>query len=33
MHRFVRVLCLALSLVLPSRAEFLQVDISIFGMD
>lgn len=26
-------LCVALSLALPGRAEFLQMDISIFGMD
>ena len=33
MKRFSVMFCLALALVLPSRAEFLQMDISIFGMD
>ena len=33
MKRFAALLCLAISLVLPGRAEFLQMDISIFGMD
>ena len=33
MKRVTAVACLAFSLVLPGRAEFLQMDISIFGMD
>jgi len=33
MQRSVVVALLALSLALPVRAEFLQMDISIFGMD
>ena len=33
MKRSAAVLCLALALALPGRAEFLQMDISIFGMD
>ena len=33
MQRFAALLCVALSLALPGRAEFLQMDISIFGMD
>jgi hypothetical protein len=33
MQRFAALLSLALGLALPSRAEFLQIDISIFGMD
>jgi hypothetical protein len=27
------IVCLAFSLAVPGRAEFLQMDISIFGMD
>jgi hypothetical protein len=33
MQRFSVLICLALALSLPCRAEFLQMDISIFGMD
>jgi hypothetical protein len=33
MQRFAAVVLLALGLALPGRAEFLQMDISIFGMD
>jgi hypothetical protein len=33
MKRPAALLCVALSLALPGRAEFLQMDISIFGMD
>ena len=33
MQRFAVLVCLALALALPGRAEFLQIDISIFGMD
>jgi hypothetical protein len=33
MQRIGALLCLALALVLPGHAEFLQMDISIFGMD
>lgn len=33
MQRIRTLLCLALSLALPGRAEFLQIDITIFGMD
>lgn len=33
MKRFAALLCMAVSLALPVRAEFLQMDISIFGMD
>lgn len=33
MKRCAALLCLALALALPGGAEFLQMDISIFGMD
>ncbi len=33
MKRHVAVLWLALALALPGRAEFLEMDITIFGMD
>jgi hypothetical protein len=33
MQRLAAIALLALSLALPGRAEFLQVEISIFGMD
>jgi hypothetical protein len=33
MKRYAVLLCLAFALALPGRAEFLQMDISIFGMD
>ena len=33
MQRLATLLYLALSLALPGRAEFLQMDITIFGMD
>ncbi len=33
MKRSAALLCLGLALALPGRAEFLQMDISIFGMD
>ena len=33
MKRVVALLCMALTFALPGRAEFLQMDISIFGMD
>ena len=33
MQRLAAIWCLALSFALPGRAEFLQMDISIFGMD
>ena len=33
MKRVAAVVCLAFSLAVPARAEFLQMDISIFGMD
>jgi hypothetical protein len=33
MKRSLAVFLLALSLSLPARAEFLEMDISIFGMD
>ena len=33
MKKSTAVLLLALALALPVRAEFLQMDISIFGMD
>lgn len=33
MRRFGVLVCMALALGLPGRAEFLQMDISIFGMD
>jgi len=33
MQRIGALLCLALALAFPGRAEFLQMDISIFGMD
>jgi hypothetical protein len=33
MERITAVACLAFSLAVPARAEFLQIDISIFGVD
>jgi hypothetical protein len=33
MRRFAGLLSVVLALALPGRAEFLQMDISIFGMD
>jgi hypothetical protein len=33
MQRFAALVCLALASSLPGRSEFLQMDISIFGMD
>jgi hypothetical protein len=33
MKKFAVFGCMALSLAFPGRAEFLQMDISIFGMD
>jgi hypothetical protein len=33
MQRLVAIILLAGALALPGRAEFLQMDISIFGMD
>ena len=33
MQRLAALILLATTLALPSRAEFLQMDISIFGMD
>jgi hypothetical protein len=33
MKKSAALLCMALALSLPGRAEFLQMDISIFGMD
>ena len=33
MQRLSAVLCLVLASALPGKAEFLQMDISIFGMD
>ena len=33
MKRHAALICLALALALPGRAEFLQMDISVFGMD
>jgi hypothetical protein len=33
MKRHTALLCSLLALALPVRAEFLQMDISIFGMD
>jgi hypothetical protein len=33
MKKLVTLLAVSIALVLPSRAEFLQMDISIFGMD
>jgi hypothetical protein len=33
MQKFKAVFLLALAAALPGRAEFLQMDISIFGMD
>jgi hypothetical protein len=33
MKKVPALLCLVITLALPVRAEFLQMDISIFGMD
>jgi hypothetical protein len=33
MQRFAALISLSMALALPGRAEFLQMDISIFGMD
>jgi hypothetical protein len=33
MKRYVALLAAGIALALPGRAEFLQLDISIFGMD
>jgi hypothetical protein len=33
MQKLAALVCLAFILALPGRAEFLQMDISIFGMD